>query len=123
MQPFDKSGDGPGEIERRITVICHAGQPLLHRFPPSLGHRRDHQAIRRMTAVEFVDERCHRHHFTERDGVNPDHWSDLVCLVYLVGPVDKMDQKDLINQTDYFLIPAVEAILDGNVAWLAAPPR
>jgi hypothetical protein len=27
-----------------------------------------------MTAMQLDDERCHRHHFTERDGVNPDDW-------------------------------------------------
>jgi hypothetical protein len=73
-QSLDEAGDDAGEIERRITVVCHAGQPLLHGFPPSLGHCRDHQAVRRMTAMELVDERCHRHHFTERDGVDPDDW-------------------------------------------------
>ena len=38
----------------------------------------------------------------------------------LIGPVDKMDQKDLIDQIDYFLIPAVAATLDGTVVWRAA---
>jgi hypothetical protein len=84
-QSLDEAGDDAGEIERRITVVCHAGQPLLHGFPPSLGHCRDHQAVRRMTAMELVDERCHRHHFTERDGVDPDDWVGWfvwsICLV------------------------------------------
>jgi hypothetical protein len=75
LQSFDKPGDDPGEIERRIAVICHAGQPLLHSFPPGLGYRRDHQTVPRMTAMQFVHERCHSHHFAERDCVDPDHWS------------------------------------------------
>jgi len=37
-------------------------------------------------------------------------------LVYLVGSGE-------MDQTDLFRIPAVEAILDGNVAWPAGPPR
>jgi hypothetical protein len=75
LQSFDEAGDDTGEIERRITVACHAGQPLLHGFPSSLGHRRDHQTVLGMAAMQLVDERCHRYHFTERDGVDPNHWS------------------------------------------------
>jgi hypothetical protein len=75
LQSFDEAGDDAGEIERRITVVCHTGQSLLHCFPSCLGHGRDYQAVFGMTAMELVDERCHRHHLTERDGVNPDDWS------------------------------------------------
>jgi hypothetical protein len=53
-------------------MVCHAGHPVLHGFPSSLGYRRDYQTVCRMAAMQLVDERCHRHHFTERDGVNPD---------------------------------------------------
>ncbi len=75
LQSFDEAGDDTGEIERRITMLCHTGQPLLHGFPSGLSHRRDYQAMLRMTAMQLIDERCHRHYFTERDGVDPDHWS------------------------------------------------
>ena len=75
LQSFDEPGDDPGEIERRITVVCHASQPVLHGFPSSLSYRRNHQAALGMAAMQLVDEWCHRHHFTERDGVNPDDWS------------------------------------------------
>src|SRR3979409_2158675 len=79
LQSIDKPGDDPGEIERRITVVCHTGQPLFHSFPSSLGHRRNYQAVRRVTAMQLVDERGHRHDFAERDGVNPNNW-----LVWLI---------------------------------------
>ena len=70
--------------------------------------------------MQLVDERCHRHHFTERNSVDPDDWS--VWFVWFSGGlVCEMDQKDQIDQTDYFLIPAVGAILDDTVVWRAAP--
>jgi hypothetical protein len=74
LQSFDETGDDPGKIERRITVVCHAGQPTFHGFSSSLGHSRDHQSIRRVTAMQLVDEWRHRHHFTQRYGVDPDDW-------------------------------------------------
>jgi hypothetical protein len=77
LQSIDKPGDDPGEVERRITVVCHTSQPLLYSFPSSLGHRRDYEAVFRMTAMQLVDKRCHPHDFAERDGVNPDDWSIL----------------------------------------------
>jgi hypothetical protein len=55
LQSFDEAGNDTGEIERSITVVCHAGQPLLNGFPSSLGHRRDHQAMVWMTAMQLVD--------------------------------------------------------------------
>ena len=120
LQSFDEPGDDPGEIERRITVVCHTGQPLLHGFPPSLSHCRDHQAVCRMTAMQLGDERCHRHHFTERNSVNPDNWSVWSIWSVSVDPIDEIDQTDRI---DYFLVPAVEATRDGTVAWTTKPPR
>jgi len=55
-------------------VVCHTGQLTFHGFPSSLGHSRDHQAALGMAAMQLINERCDRHHFTERDGVNPDDW-------------------------------------------------
>jgi hypothetical protein len=73
LQSIYEAGDDPGEIERRITVDCHTGQPLLHGFPSGLRHRRDHQAIFGMTPMQLIDEGCHRYHFTERNSVDPDN--------------------------------------------------
>jgi hypothetical protein len=35
-----------------------------------------------MAAMQLLDERCDRHHFTERNGVNPNNW--LVWFVWFV---------------------------------------
>ena len=35
-------------------MVCHAGQPLLHGFPSSLGHRRDHQVVLGRPPAELV---------------------------------------------------------------------
>jgi hypothetical protein len=75
LQPFYEAGDDPGKVERRITMGCHTGQPLLHGFPSGLGHGRDYQTILGMTPMQFIDERCHRDHFTERNSVDPNDWS------------------------------------------------
>jgi hypothetical protein len=74
-QSFDEAGDDPGKIERCVTMVCHPGQPLLDGFPSGLGHRRDYQTALRVTAMQLLDKRCHRHHFPERDSVDPNHWS------------------------------------------------
>jgi hypothetical protein len=74
LQSFNEAGHDPGKIKRRITVICHACQPLFYSFPSGLGHRRDYQPALGMTAMEIHDEWCHRHHFTKRDGMNPNNW-------------------------------------------------
>jgi hypothetical protein len=55
LQSFYKAGDDPGEIERRVTMGCHTGQPLLHGFPSGLGHGRDHQTILGMTPMQLVE--------------------------------------------------------------------
>jgi hypothetical protein len=55
LQSFDEAGDDPGKIERRITMLCHTDQPLLHGFASCLGHRRNHQAVLGMTAMQLVD--------------------------------------------------------------------
>jgi hypothetical protein len=75
LQPFYEAGDDPGKVERRIKMGCHTGQPLLHGFPSGLGHGRDYQTILGMTPMQFIDERCHRGHFTERNSVDPNDWS------------------------------------------------